>query len=194
LTADVTPSDANRLHGFTNPPAGASQLSGFSAMRMMSLAAAPTYNGVETLHVVVDTQTFDVEVPITAARLQAGTPITVGDGPVAMAASGDHVYVVSQNPVEDPITFEQKYYVSVIDTTTNMKLTDIEVGERPTGITATRPHLCRQQRRSNHHGDRRHHQHSDRPDRLNRPVFPTPFNIVASDDGTRLYVAVGSRR
>jgi len=200
LSADVNPSDANRIAEFLNP-FQPSTFSASSSMRMASFAAAvaPTYNGVEEFDVVVGTQTFHVVVPIAAARLQAGTPITVGEGPVAMAASGDHLYVVNLNSVEDPNTSEQKYYVSVIDTTTNLKVTDIEVGNNPTGITAS--------------GDRVYVVNSDQtitvidaitnnladadpstpgvvdPIVLNRPALPTPFNIVASDDGTRLYVA-----
>ncbi len=107
-------------------------------MRMMSLAApaaAPTFNGVESFDVTVgtgpDAQTFHVEVPIAAARLQTGTPITVGEAPGAMTVNGDNLYVVNQNPVTDPVTGEQTYTVSVIDTTTNQVIDTIPVGTGP---------------------------------------------------------------
>ena len=77
LTADVNPSDANRLNGFLNPQQP-STLSTFSSMRMASFAApalaAPTPTGEEVIDVVVGTQTFHVVVPVTAARLRRVHP------------------------------------------------------------------------------------------------------------------------
>jgi YVTN family beta-propeller protein/VCBS repeat-containing protein len=206
LTADVNPSDANRLASFFNPQP--SPVSAFSSMRMASFAAAavaPTYDGFEHVSVTVGDQTFDVAVPITAARLQAGAPITVGQAPAAMAASGNHVYVLNANPAANPGDDPNAGTVSVINTTTNQVEETITVGRGATSIVAS--------------GDRVYVVNSaDRtitvinaldntvvdtnlttpgvvdpialdPDR--RPI-PTQFNIAASEDGKRLYIVNSS--
>lgn len=188
LTADVTPTDANRLGGFANPQAPTG-FSAFRSMRMTSLAAAaPTQDGVEHITVTVGTQTFNVDVPVTSARLQTGAPITVGGAPGGMTSSGNYLYVVNQQPSTDPVTGEGKYTVTVIDTRTNQPVKDIETGQA-FGITSS--------------GDRVYVGNFDGsvtvidattnsvvdPITLDRRPQGSPFGLIASEDGKRLYVA-----
>ena len=106
-----------------------------------------------------------------------------------MASSGNYLYVVNQAPVKDAVTGVETYTVTVVDTSTNQPVKDIEVGRQPYGITSS--------------GDRVYVVNVDQTVTvidsttndtvdtftLDRRAQFNPFNIAASEDGRRLYIA-----
>ena len=51
--------------------------------------------------------------------------------------SGNYLYVVNQAPVKDAVTGTDTYTVTVVDTSTNQPVKDIEVGQQPYDITSS---------------------------------------------------------